>query len=108
MAAELVEGRALSRLYISADRVEALTAEGKAAIEGERLTLSELGKVFDIKGAVHFVKVIGGDPDVHDLVGRVKDEDEIVAMGADHMEDSVIHGDVGYEVQNGFVGKLVP
>jgi hypothetical protein len=91
-------------LFISAERLETWTAEGRASLDGDRMTLTELNRAFSIRGAVRFIGVTGDDLDPHDLVGLVKDEEELVKMGADHMATSVIYADTAYEVQNGFVG----
>jgi hypothetical protein len=37
-------------------------------------------------------------------MGRVKDEDALAAMGADQYMNSVIVGDVAYDVRCGFIG----
>lgn len=95
----------MARLFISASRLEAWTAEGRAALDGGTMTLVELSRSFAIKPAVRFLSVTGGDSDPHDLVGLVKDEEQLAAMGADHMADSVIYVDTAYAVQNGFLGE---
>ena len=86
----------MARLFISAERLEAWTAEGRAALEGDKMTLVELGRVFHIRSAVRFTGVTG------------EELDELVEMGADHMANSVIYGETAYEVQNGFVGQPLP
>jgi hypothetical protein len=98
----------VARLFISVERLEAWSAENRVAVEGARMTLTELGRVFEIKPAVHFLGVAGGDADPHNLVGLVKDEEELAKMGADHMAGSVIYVDTAYDVQNGFVGVPLP
>jgi hypothetical protein len=98
----------VARLFISAARLEAWTAEGKAALDADRMTLVELGRSFVLKSAVRFMAVIGNEPDPYQLLGLVKDEDELATMGADHMADSVIYAETGYEVQQGFVGLPQP
>jgi hypothetical protein len=72
------------------------------------MTLVELGRVFEIRSAVRFTGVTGEDLDPHDLVGLVKEDGELIEMGADHMANSVIYADTAYEVQNGFVGQPLP
>ena len=94
----------MARLFISNQRLEAWSSEGKIELDGTRMILSELGRAFDIKPAVYFARVAGGDADPHDLVGRVKDEEELATMGADHMASSVIYVDTAYEVVSGFLG----
>ena len=46
----------MSRLFISVDRLDAWTAEGRAALEGDRMTLTELGRAFTMTPAVCFVQ----------------------------------------------------
>ena len=98
----------MARLFISAERLDAWAAEGCAAISGEQMTLVELGRVFAITPAVHFIGVTGNDADPAGLVGLVKDTAALAAMGADHMATSVIYGDTAYVVQNGFLGEPLP
>ena len=62
----------MSRLFISVDRLDAWTTEGRAALDGNRMTLTELGRNFTMTPAVCFVKTMGNDQDPYDLVGRVK------------------------------------
>lgn len=97
----------MARLFISVERLEAWTAENRVSLDGDRMTLTELGRDFRIKPAVHFMGVTGNDIDPHGLVGLVKDHDQLGAMGADHMANSVIYVDTAYEVQDGFVGEPI-
>jgi len=80
----------------------------KATLVDGRLTLTELGRVFGVVPAVRFVKVAGNEPDPNDLLNRVKTDDELTAIGADLYMNSVIHGDIAYDVQPGFVGRAEP
>jgi hypothetical protein len=98
----------LSRLFISMERLEEWSAEGRASLEGDRMTLLELGRVFAMKPAVYFTAVTGSDQDPAGLVGLVRSAEELQAMGADHMATSVICGDTAYEVMNGFLGEPLP
>ncbi len=98
----------MSRLFISVERLDEWSAEGRAALEGDRMTLLELGQVFAMKPAVYFTSVAGSDQDPSNLVGLVRSEDELVEMGADHMSTSVIYGDTAYVVINGFLGEPLP
>ena len=94
----------MARLFISQERLDVWSSENKAKIEANRLTLKELGKVFIVEPAVRFLRVAGGEDDPHDLVDRVKTEEELVNLGADLYMNSVIHGETAYDVQAGFVG----
>ncbi len=94
----------MARLFISQERLDAWTAEGKVTVEGDILTLVEDGRSFDIVPGVLFVKVAGDDPDEAGLLGKVKDEEALASMGADQYMSSVIVGETAYDVSCGFVG----
>jgi hypothetical protein len=95
----------MSRLFISVERLDAWTAEGRASLEGDRMTLTELGRSFLMKSAVAFTRATGQDHDPHDLVGRVRSKEALEEMGADQFESSVIYKDTAYEVVEGFIGE---
>ena len=98
----------MSRLFISVERLENWTAEGKAALEGDRMTLLELNRKFAMVPAVHFVNTEGTDVDPHDLIGRVKSKDALTSMGAEQFANSVIYQDTAYNVVDGFIGDPLP
>ncbi|HSD90502.1 MAG TPA: hypothetical protein VLB44_23415 [Kofleriaceae bacterium] len=98
----------MSRLFISMERLEAWTAEGRASLEGDRMTLTELNRAFDMKPAVHFVKVSGQDTDPNDLLGRVKSKEALEELGGELLGNSVIVHETAYEVVEGFVGEPLP
>ena len=79
----------MSRLFISVERLDNWTIEGRASLEGDRMTLTELNRSFAMKPAVHFVRSAGSD-DPYDLVGRVKSKETLDEMGADCFEKSLI------------------
>ncbi len=98
----------MSRLFISVERLDAWTGEGRASLDGDRMTLTQLGRKFAMVPAVHFVQVTGSDRDPHDLIGRVKSKDALAKMGAELFESSVIYGDTAYNVVDGFIGDPLP
>ena len=98
----------MSRLFISVERLDSWTAEGRASLVGDRMTLTELGRSFAMKPAVHFIRTVGQDDDPHDLCGRVKSKDALDEMGADQFESSVIYKDTAYDVLDGFIGEPLP
>jgi hypothetical protein len=98
----------MSRLFISVERLESWTAEGRASLVGDRMTLTELGRSFLMKSAVAFVKVTGQEHDPNDLLGRVKSKEALDEMGADQFESSVIYKDTAYDVLDGFIGEPLP
>jgi hypothetical protein len=98
----------MSRLFISVDRLDAWTMEGRAALEGDHMTLIELGRKFSMVPAVCFVKTMGSDDDPYDLVGRVKSKPQLDEMGAEQLANSVIYQDTAYDVIDGFIGEPLP
>jgi hypothetical protein len=98
----------MARLFISQEKLDAWTAEGKIDLDGDVMTLKDAGRSFAIKPAVRFVRVAGRDPDSAELVGTVKDDEVLAAMGADQYMNSVIVGDTAYDVECGFLGLSVP
>ena len=98
----------MARLFISVTKLEALTSVNKVSLDGDKMSLVELGRDFRIQPAVRFLSVAGGDADPHGLVGLVKSTEELASIGADHMASSVIYVDTAYEVQQGFLGDPLP
>ncbi|MBA3819030.1 MAG: hypothetical protein H0X17_09075 [Deltaproteobacteria bacterium] len=98
----------MSRLFISVERLDNWSEEGRAALEGDRMTLTELGRSFAMKPAVAFVKASGQDEDPHDLIGRVKSKQALDEMGAEQFGNSVIYNDTAYDVVDGFIGEPLP
>jgi hypothetical protein len=98
----------MSRLFISVERLDNWTVEGRASLEGDRMTLTELNRAFAMKPAVHFLKSSGSEGDPYDLVGRVKSKEVLDEMGADLFEKSVIYKDTAYDVIEGFIGEPLP
>src|SRR4051794_4593583 len=59
--------------------------EGKLVVAGEKAT-------FPVKPAVHFTKVVSGQDD-RKLLARVKTDEQLQQLGADHFADSVVLGE---------------
>jgi hypothetical protein len=98
----------MSRLFISVERLDSWTNEGRASLTGDRMTLTELGREFAMTPAVHFVRTVGQDNDPHDLLGRVKGKGWLDEVGAEQFENSVIYKDIAYDVIDGFIGEPLP
>jgi hypothetical protein len=63
------------------------------------------GATYRLLPAVVFQATVGGEADRNDLCGRVKTDAQLAELGAEHYKDSVIIGEVGYQVTEGFVGE---
>ena len=97
----------VARLFISQGRIDQLSAEERVSLDGDHLHIPALGAHFQLRPAVHFVKILTDEGDTHSLIGRVKTDAQLKELGAELMENSVILGDVAYECEPGFVGEVI-
>ena len=98
----------MARLFISQARLDAWSAEQRVRIDGDIMTLADDGRAFKIAPAVRFLSVAGGEEDPNNWVNTVVLESVLEERGADHYMDSVIAGDIAYDVQSGFMGDPLP
>ncbi|HUK65273.1 MAG TPA: hypothetical protein VLV17_00495 [Anaeromyxobacteraceae bacterium] len=63
---------------------------------------------YAIDPAVRFVKTVGAVADRHALVGKVKTNAQLRLLGAECLGDSVLMGEVAYEVQSGYLASEAP
>ena len=94
----------MARLFISQERLDSWSAEQRVELQGDIMTLADDGRSFRIRPAVRFMRVTGSDDDPHQLVNKVKDEESLAELGGDLYMESVILGEVAYDVQTGFLG----
>jgi len=94
----------MARLFVSYRHLDELVASGQVALDGSRLVWTD-GATYDLTPAVHFVALVGADADPSDVLGRVKTAAQLEELRAEHYGDSVLLGDVGYQVVEGFVGE---
>ena len=93
-----------NRLFIPQAQLDVWLSEDRIEVEGEEMVTRPEGQRFQLTTAVLFKSEVTGEPDAHDLVGRVKDLEQLAAMNAEHYADSVILEDNAYEVLEGFAG----
>jgi hypothetical protein len=96
----------MARLFITQDTMDRWTAEGKVRLEDDVMTLPALGRSFRLKSAIHLTTLIEGS-DTHQLLGRVKTDEQLFDLGAEHYGRSVLVGEVGYDGVEGFIGVPV-
>ena len=92
-------------LFVSQAVLEAWSEQGRIAFAGQAMTVREgagAGRCYALEPAVRFLKVVGADRDPHGLVAKVK-TDAQQRLGA-----SVLRGEVGYEVQPGYLAQPPP
>lgn len=98
----------MARLFISQERLDDWTSGNKAILEGDTLTLSDLGRSFAVQPAVRFLSVAGAEADPMAWLEKVKTCAELGEQGAEVYMNSVLYEDTAYEVQPGFIGTAIP
>ena len=96
-------------VFVTNAMLEQWADQGKVRLDDTTLTLLSESRTVKLTAAVRFIKLIddgAGDP--HKLLGKVKTKDQLIELGAEHYLDSVIFGDIGYSVVEGFLGDLSP
>lgn len=96
-----------NRLFVPQQLLDHWLSEDRVAVEGEVMVTKPEGQRFTLTTAVLFKSEVTGSPDAHDLLGRVKDLEQLGAIGAEHYADSVIMGDNAYQVVEGFAGTPI-
>ncbi len=93
------------KLFLPEKTLEEWSLSEKADLVEGKLVVKETNSSHPIIPAVAFSKTVSGD-DTHTLVGRVKTTTQLAALGAEHLQDSVILGDTAYEVVPGYVADV--
>ncbi len=97
----------LNRLFVSQTKLDQWLSDSLVEVDGETMTTQPDGNRFELRTAVLFLEELTGEGDPHELLGRVKDLEQIVALGGEYASGSVILGDNAYTVVEGFVGDPV-
>jgi pyruvate/2-oxoglutarate dehydrogenase complex dihydrolipoamide acyltransferase (E2) component len=95
-------------LFVSQAMLDSWAGQGNIDFVGNVMTLlagEGKGRSYALDPAVRFLKVLGGDADPNGLVHKVKTVVQLKETGAELVDDSCILGDVGYEVQPGFLAE---
>ena len=82
-------------------------SEGRVDVDGDVMTARDDGRRFQLQTALHFLEELTGAGDPSQLVGKVKDLDQLQALGGEHCADSVVLDDFAYQVIEGFVAEPV-
>ena len=96
-----------NRVFLPQLAVDSWLEEGRVELDGELMTLHPAGQQFVLASALRFMAEVAGEPDPHELVGKVKTLEQVAALSGEHYSDSVIIGDNAYEVIEGFIGSPV-
>lgn len=95
----------MSKLFLPHTTLESWAFDEKADIRDDRLVVTGEADSYAVLPAVHFVSLVTGE-DPHQLVGKVKTAPQLEALGAEHLDDSVILGDAAFDVVPGYVTTI--
>ena len=95
----------MPRIFVSQKRVQQWTEEGRVHIEGNQMTLPEMGRMFRLSEAFYVERAVSDGGDVLGLKGRVKTRNQIAQLGGEVFLNSLVIGDAAYEGDPGFVGE---
>jgi hypothetical protein len=96
-------------LFVSQTILDTWAGQGKIEFSGNVMTVlagDGQGRGYRLEPAVRFLKVVGAETDPHKLLAKVKGEAQLRELGAEVLGDSVILGEVGYEVEPGFLAEV--
>ncbi|RKH13760.1 hypothetical protein D7V97_04870 [Corallococcus sp. CA053C] len=95
----------MTKLFLSQAQLEEWALADKADLREGRLVVAEGGGDWPLTPAVHVLQLVSGE-DTHQLVSRVKTEEQLARLGAEQMADSILVGDSAYEVVPGYVAEV--
>lgn len=97
-----------NRVFFPQQSLDTWLEQGRVALVGDELTITPEGRRFLLTSAVRFTAEVAEGRDPHDLVGKVKDLEQVRALSGEHSSNSVIIGDNAYDVIDGFLGEPLP
>lgn len=95
------------RVFVSQETLDAWLEGGRVLVEGDVMTLRPEGQRFRLATAFHFLREVADGGDEQNLVGKVKDLEQLTAIGGEHCSDSVVLGENAYEIVEGFLGAPI-
>jgi hypothetical protein len=98
----------VAAVFLTNEMLQQWSDQGKVRLDDTTLTLLAEARTVKLTPAVRFTSLIDGGDDPNKLLGKVKTKAQLDELGAEHYLDSVIFGDVGYTVVEGFLGDLSP
>jgi hypothetical protein len=92
------------KIFISQGAIDGWVSSDQAEIAGSMLSFKGRAGALDLVPASLFRRISAGLTDPHTLVGKVLDEEAILALGGETYMSSVLLGEIAYDVEPGFVG----
>src|SRR5688572_22654786 len=95
------------KLFLPQTQLEEWALEDKADVKDGVLVVTGEEGVYPVTPAVHVMQLVTGE-DSRGLVTKVKTQEQLEALGAEQMADSLLLGDTAYEVVPGYVAEVLP
>jgi hypothetical protein len=96
------------KLFLPQATLEDWASADKADLKEGKLVLPAAdGKpgAYAVVSAVHFKAIVSGADDKK-LVSKVKTQEQLKSLGAEHFADSVLLGESAYEVVEGYIAEV--
>lgn len=96
-------------LFVTQVMLDSWAEQGRIDFVGNVMTLlagEGRGRSYALDPAVRFLKVIGAETDPNGLLRKVKPVAQLRELGAEVVDGSVLLGDLGYEVEPGFLAEM--
>lgn len=97
----------MSDLFLPQNLLEEWALSERADVQGSALFITGDNTAYEVKEAVHIVKVESGS-DEHKLLGKVKTLEQMTALGAEVLSHSAIAEESAYEVVPGYRVEVLP
>ncbi len=92
-------------LFVPQTLLDQWLEAGQVDIKADGLHLMAEDRTVGIEPAFHFTSMLEGE-DTQALIGQVKTEDAVKALGGEAFGDSALFGEIGYQVVPGFAMVL--
>lgn len=92
-----------NRVFASNALLDRWVSAGSADLVGARLRARATGQSYAVEEAVHITAEVSGGRDASGLVGRVRKVSELLPLGAEILDRSMVVGDLAYDVVPGFL-----
>lgn len=96
-----------NRVFFPQAALDEWIAEERVDLRNDELTIKSENRKYRIIEAVRIMAEVTGQPDVNELVGKVKSHAFLNELGAEILEGSVLIGDNAYDAVPGFVGAPI-
>lgn len=93
-----------NRIFFPQEALDAWIVAGHIDLGGSLLTVLPEGRSYRVVESVRVVREVTGQPDPHEVVGKVRSRQFFEELGAELLEGSMILGDNAYDVVQGWAG----